>query len=99
MLNRRQFLKNMLVSGSAAMLLADCAALESPQFDTAEIAAEAIDNAMHGSTEEETFVWLGHQEIAGLSPADTGPRTGGCDPQLPWRASSVLPLCRKRKAL
>ena len=75
-MTRRDFLRYSALGGSAALLVA-CApaapagdmAADEPAADEAE--APAAD--MSGPKQGGTMTWVGHQEVAGLSPADTGP--------------------------
>ncbi len=75
-MTRRDFLRYSALSGSAALLVA-CAPA-SPAADGGEVApaeapAEAPAADMGGPKQGGTMVWVGHQEVAGLSPADIGP--------------------------
>ena len=75
-LTRRDFLRYSALSGSAALLVA-CAPA-APAADTGEAApAAAADEApaaeMSGPKQGGTMTWVGHQEVAGLSPAFMGP--------------------------
>lgn len=72
-MDRRQFLRYTFVGGSAAMFLAACAAPAAPPAGAGEAAEEAAAPAAGGPVQGGTMVWMGHQEVAGLSPADTGP--------------------------
>ncbi len=73
-MSRRQFLRYTALGGSAAFLAA-CAVPAEPGTETgapavpAEGAAPAPAEGQGGGT----MVWLGHQEIASLSPDDAGP--------------------------
>ena len=71
-MDRRQFLRYTFVGGSAAVFLAACAAPGTPASG-GETAGEAAAPAEGGEMQGGTMVWMGHQEVAGLSPADTGP--------------------------
>jgi len=70
-LTRRQFMKSAVVGGSMTALLAACAvpADESAGGDTGAAPADGESASMDGGT----MVWVGHQEVAGLGPDDTGP--------------------------
>ena len=75
-MTRREFLRYSALSGSAALLVA-CGPAE-PAGDSGEAApdeapAEAPAAQMSGPKQGGTMVWVGHQEVAGLSPADVGP--------------------------
>ncbi|MDE0200631.1 MAG: twin-arginine translocation signal domain-containing protein, partial [Caldilineaceae bacterium] len=75
-LTRRDFLRYSALSGSAALLVA-CAPA-APAADTGEAApAAAAEEApaaeMSGPKQGGTMTWVGHQEVAGLSPAFMGP--------------------------
>ncbi|MFN2200004.1 MAG: ABC transporter substrate-binding protein [Caldilineaceae bacterium] len=72
MMDRRQFLRYSFVGGSAAVFLAACAAPGVTPAGTGESAGEAAAPA-ESTTAGGTMVWMGHQEVTGLSPADTGP--------------------------
>ncbi len=71
-LNRRQFLQ---LSGglSAAAFMVACAPAAAPTGgESSAPAAEAPAAAADGYTGG-TMVWVGHQEVSGLSPSDAGP--------------------------
>ncbi|MDE0464396.1 MAG: twin-arginine translocation signal domain-containing protein, partial [Caldilineaceae bacterium] len=75
-MTRRDFLRYSALSGSAALLVA-CAPA-APAADTGEAApAAAAEEApaaeMSGPKQGGTMTWVGHQEVAGLSPAFMGP--------------------------
>ena len=74
-MTRRDFLRYSALSGSAALLVACAPAApgDSGESAPAEAPAEAPAAAMSGPKQGGTMAWVGHQEIAGLSPADTGP--------------------------
>ena len=72
---RRDFLRYSAMSGSAALLVA-CAPA-APAMDGEAAPAAAADEApaaeMSGPKQGGTMTWVGHQEVAGLSPAFMGP--------------------------
>lgn len=69
-LDRRQFMRLTVVGGGAAALLAACAVpAQTPTGDTGAAPAAGEGEAAAGGT----MVWLGHQEVASLSPDDDGP--------------------------
>ena len=74
-ITRRDFLRYSAMSGSAALLVA-CAP-EAPAADGEAAPAAAADEApaaeMSGPKQGGTMTWVGHQEVAGLSPAFMGP--------------------------
>ena len=74
-MTRRDFLRYSALSGSAALLVACAPAApgDSTGSAPAEAPAEAPAAEMSGPKQGGTMAWVGHQEIAGLSPADTGP--------------------------
>lgn len=71
-ITRRDFLRLAAITGSSAAFLAACAQagvpLPSSGEEAAPGAAAAAESAGGG-----TMVWMGHQEVAGLSPNDVGP--------------------------
>ncbi|MCY4091558.1 MAG: ABC transporter substrate-binding protein [Caldilineaceae bacterium] len=74
-MTRRDFLRYSALTGSAALLVA-CApapAGSGGEAAPAEAPAEAPAADMSGPKQGGTMVWVGHQEVAGLSPADIGP--------------------------
>ena len=76
-MTRRDFLRYSALSGSAALLVA-CApaapsAGDSGEAAPDEAAAEAPAAEMSGPKQGGTMTWVGHQEVAGLSPAMVGP--------------------------
>lgn len=70
--SRRQFIQISAAAGGTAAFLAACTAagvpVSAPSGDAASTAAEGV-VAQEGGT----IIWMGHQEVAGLSPNDTGP--------------------------
>ncbi len=73
-LTRRSFLRYTAL-GSGAAFLAACAPTAAPA-PSGSAAGSGEAPAESGSMEPApggTMVWVGHQEVAGLSPADTGP--------------------------
>lgn len=72
-LSRRAFLRYSALGGSAAFLAA-CVPAGAPTGGAAPTSAgEAPAPAADAPKQGGTMVWLGHQEVAGLSPDDTGP--------------------------
>jgi peptide/nickel transport system substrate-binding protein len=73
-LSRRDFLRYTAMGGSAALFLAACAPPAAPTGG-APAAAPAAGEAAAAETPKRggTMIWLGHQEVAGLSPDDAGP--------------------------
>ena len=74
-MTRRDFLRYSALTGSAALLVA-CAPAPAGgggEAAPAEAPAEAPAADMSGPKQGGTMVWVGHQEVAGLSPADVGP--------------------------
>jgi peptide/nickel transport system substrate-binding protein len=72
-LNRRQFMQ-LTAAGFSAAALAACVPATAPTGDTGAPAAEApASGAEAASPTGGTMVWVGHQEVAGLSPSDAGP--------------------------
>ena len=74
-MTRRDFLRYSALTGSAALLVA-CAPAPAGgggEAAPAEAPAEAPAADMSGPKQGGTMVWVGHQEVAGLSPADIGP--------------------------
>lgn len=69
-MSRRDFLRLSAIGGSAAAFLAACA-----QAGVTVPAGEAPAAAPEAAAEVEggTIIWMGHQEVAGLSPDDVGP--------------------------
>ncbi len=72
-LSRRDFLRYTALSGSAALFMAACAPAASPTGGAAPAAGTGQEVAATGPKQGGTMVWLGHQEVAGLSPDDNGP--------------------------
>ncbi|MEZ4640646.1 MAG: ABC transporter substrate-binding protein [Caldilineaceae bacterium] len=72
-ISRRSFLRYSAL-GTGAAFLAACAptAAPAPSGSTGSESAEAPAESS-GPTQGGTMVWVGHQELAGLSPADVGP--------------------------
>ena len=68
-LSRRQFLKSAVVGGSMTALLAACAVPADDGAATGSDSSGGEDASMGGGT----IVWVGHQEVSGLGPDDTGP--------------------------
>src|SRR5690606_27859384 len=61
-------------AGFSAAALAACAPAAAPTGDTAAPAADApAADAGAAPQTGGTMVWVGHQEVAGLSPSDAGP--------------------------
>ena len=76
MMTRRSFLRYSALGGSAALLVACAPAAptgDSGEAAPAEAEAEAPAAETGGPQQGGTMTWVGHQEVAGLSPADTGP--------------------------
>jgi peptide/nickel transport system substrate-binding protein len=75
-LSRRTFLRYTAL-GSGAAFLAACAPTVAPTTGTGDDMPAATDagSAPAAGTPQQggTMVWVGHQEVAGLGPADTGP--------------------------
>lgn len=77
-ITRRDFLRYSALGGSAALLVA-CTPAAPPAADTgseappAEAPAEAPAADPSGPVQGGTMTWMGHQEVAGLGPDDTGP--------------------------
>lgn len=75
-LSRRTFLRYTAL-GSGAAFLAACAPAAAPTTTGTDAAPAATDpgSAPAVGTPQQggTMVWMGHQEVAGLSPQDTGP--------------------------
>jgi peptide/nickel transport system substrate-binding protein len=69
-LSRRDFLR-FTALGSGAAFLAACAAPVAPAPGVDPGAAPAVEPG--APRQGGTMVWMGHQEVAGLSPADYGP--------------------------
>lgn len=71
--SRRQFIQISAAAGGTAAFLAACTAagvpVAAPSGDTSTGAAPEGTVAAEGGT----IIWMGHQEVAGLSPNDTGP--------------------------
>ncbi len=74
-LTRRDFLRYSALSGSAALLVACAPAAPAAEGEAAPAAAadEAPAAEMSGPKQGGTMTWVGHQEVAGLSPAFMGP--------------------------
>lgn len=72
-LSRRDFLRYSAVGGSAAVFLAACAPAAAPTGGAASTTAGEAAPAAGTPRQGGTMVWLGHQEVAGLSPDDDGP--------------------------
>ena len=72
---RRDFLRYSAMSGSAALLVACAPAAPAMEGEAAPAAAadEAPAAEMSGPKQGGTMTWVGHQEVAGLSPAFMGP--------------------------
>jgi len=70
-LTRRQFMHLTAVGFSAAALAA-CAPAVAPTGGAAEAPA-AAESAAATDVTGGTLVWVGHQEVSGLSPSDAGP--------------------------
>lgn len=74
-LTRRQFMQ-LTMAGFSAAALAACAPAVAPTGGAAEAPA-AADAPAEGAAATEvtggTLVWVGHQEVSGLSPSDAGP--------------------------
>ncbi|MCL4862144.1 MAG: ABC transporter substrate-binding protein, partial [Caldilineaceae bacterium] len=67
-LSRRQFMQ-LSAAGFSAAALAACA----PAAPSASPDAPAAPAADDGGVTGGTLVWVGHQEVSGLSPSDAGP--------------------------
>lgn len=77
-MTRRQFLQRLGIGASAAVagpILAACAPSAPGPAAPAATQAPAAEAtpAAEGPKRGGTMVWMGHQEVAGMSPADTGP--------------------------
>ncbi len=74
-LTRRDFLRYSAMTGSAALLVACAPAAPASDGEAAPAAAadEAPAAEMSGPKQGGTMTWVGHQEVAGLSPAFMGP--------------------------
>mgnify|MGYP001163171392 CR=1 FL=1 len=72
-LTRRDFLRATAVGGSAAVFLAACAPAGAPTGGAAPTTAAGEAPVAGAPKQGGTMVWLGHQEVAGLSPDDAGP--------------------------
>ena len=74
-ITRRDFLRYSALSGSAALLVACAPAAPAASGEAAPAAAadEAPAAEMSGPKQGGTMTWVGHQEVAGLSPAFMGP--------------------------
>lgn len=72
-LTRRDFLRATAVGGSAAVFLAACAPAGAPTGGAAPATAPGEAPVAGAPKQGGTMVWLGHQEVAGLSPDDAGP--------------------------
>ncbi|MDE0140417.1 MAG: ABC transporter substrate-binding protein [Caldilineaceae bacterium] len=74
-ITRRDFLRYSAMSGSAALLVACAPAAPAADGEAAPAAAadEAPAAEMSGPKQGGTMTWVGHQEVAGLSPAFMGP--------------------------
>ncbi|MEZ4864648.1 MAG: ABC transporter substrate-binding protein [Caldilineaceae bacterium] len=70
--NRRRFLQWMGGSSAAALLVA-CAPATVPATGGEAAAPEAGTTTAESEQSGGTMIWVGHQEVAGLSPNDTGP--------------------------
>lgn len=74
-MTRRDFLRYSAVSGTA-LLMAACAPATAPSGGDApaqDDSAPAADDMPSGPVQGGTMVWMGHQEVSGLSPDNTGP--------------------------
>ena len=73
-ISRRSFLRYTAL-GSGAAFLAACAptAVPAPSGSTGESTTAPAEVEATGPQPGGSMVWLGHQEVAGLGPADTGP--------------------------
>lgn len=71
-MNRRDFLRFSAIAGGSAAFLAACTAVPAagPAASSGESAAPAPAEA--AAAEGGTMIWMGHQEVAGLSPNDIG---------------------------
>ncbi|MCX6045661.1 MAG: ABC transporter substrate-binding protein [Chloroflexi bacterium] len=81
-ISRRQFMQWTAIGLSTAAVLAACAppGVEQPATGSAGTTATITDTAASGAAQtggKTTQVWLGHQEVASLSPDDTGPTVQG----------------------
>lgn len=73
MMNRRQFLRVAGIGTAATAFLAACAVPAQPGSDSGAAPADAGAAAEAPASGGGTMVWMGHQEVAGLGPDDTGP--------------------------
>lgn len=71
-MNRREFMRFSAVAGGSAALLAACAVPVTTPADTTSTEGSAAP-AEEAAVEGGTMIWMGHQEVAGLSPNDVGP--------------------------
>ena len=76
-MTRRDFLRYSALGGSAALLIACTPAVApseaSDEAAPAEAPAEAPAAEPSGPRQGGSMTWMGHQEVAGLSPDDVGP--------------------------
>ncbi len=73
-LSRRQFLRMVALGAPSAAFLAACAAPAPPTAGEGAAPAEApAAQPAAGPKYGGKMVWMGHQEVAGLGPDDTGP--------------------------
>ncbi|MFO7633668.1 MAG: ABC transporter substrate-binding protein [Caldilinea sp.] len=72
-LTRREFLRYTAVGSSAAIFLSACAPATAPTGGVAPTSVAGEAPAAGAPKQGGTMVWLGHQEVAGLSPDDNGP--------------------------
>jgi len=70
-MNRRDFLRFSAIAGGSAAFLAACTTV--PAGTPAGTAGESSEAAPAEAAAGGTMIWMGHQEVAGLSPNDTGP--------------------------
>lgn len=71
-MNRRDFLRFSAIAGGSAAFLAACTAVPAgTSAGTSGTSSEAA--PAEAAAEGGTVIWMGHQEVAGLSPNDTGP--------------------------
>ncbi len=70
--SRREFLRLAAVGGSAAAFLAACAQTGVPVAGEAPAAGADAAGEAAAAPQGGTIIWMGHQEVAGLSPNDEG---------------------------
>lgn len=72
-MNRRDFLRFSAIAGGSAAFLAACTAVPSSTSTTTGGESAESAPAESATVEGGTMIWMGHQEVAALSPNDTGP--------------------------